>query len=974
MERTHFLNHLNLFLTFLGLVLSVLTGKAQEYQYEHFSSEDGLPSLECHYIIQDQKGYIWIATDQGIARYDGQDFKVFSSKDGLKNNFTFRLFEDGQGRIWFMTYDQMIYYIENDSLHAWPHNDKVEQVFAGGIGLINARFHDGILDLYLRSSEDPWTISQLDLQTGEISQFSLDHDNITMFLKDSFTYDVGVMQLEDIARDDTTIRETVFLEHPEPLRFDLPEFGQVAYDQMRVSGIINKKGQTILHILDNLIVIEDGEVIFRKPLKGFFVGTLFLENDSTFWEGQESTNPIRVQFSLTAGTVKVEEINLPIPGAVHFLKDRDGGVWINSVKKGVFYLPQPAVRKLDLGPFSNDVVSSIEVFGDRVFVSTHSGLLLQLDKESFSLIEQEKISERISDIIQFKGVLHIAGNPTISSWKPRADFHYQVGLTGFSNVGENLYTYNQAGYFEYSIDDREWIDVRNTLGEMGRVTAVAEYMDTLFIGGIYGIRTVKDNQIFPTSTIGPSFTIRDLKTTSQGLVMATAGGGLVVYDQGQYEIFNTENSAVISDFINHILLDGESIWLSTGAGIQQVQLSAAKDSLISLRQYSRYNGLPSGEVLRAKRVNNQMLVATKKGLCSISLNSKQRRSTPPIYLKSVKINGEPALLDKALNLTYKQNNLEIAYSSPSFASKGKTEYQYRLLGADDRFLTSSLPKATLLGLPAGEYTFEVYAINRYGLRSEQPATFQFRIYPVFWETWWFRIGASVVLILLVAGFVKMRLNQEKKNNEMLLSLNELKQKALNAQMNPHFIFNSLGSIQNLILDNRNDEAEFYLTRFSRLMRKMLNVSERLYNPLKDELSILEEYVTLENLRFNQAIEVKIEIEPGWIAESARCLLCCFKPWWKTQLFTAFCLLNARDLFGCVYVELVKTCLRSPSRTTVSESRNQPNENERKRKPINQKVPALLRLAFMPCQNWGERITKSILATSAIRVQKARESP
>ena len=95
---------------------------AQEFRYQNFDELSGLPSSETYQVFQDSKGFIWVATDRGVSRYDGGEFKNFSIRDGLSDNTVFGFFEDYQNRIWFRTYSGALSYFQNDSIHHYEHN------------------------------------------------------------------------------------------------------------------------------------------------------------------------------------------------------------------------------------------------------------------------------------------------------------------------------------------------------------------------------------------------------------------------------------------------------------------------------------------------------------------------------------------------------------------------------------------------------------------------------------------------------------------------------------------------------------------------------------------------------------------------------------------------------------------------------------------------------------------------------------
>ncbi|MFK7771534.1 MAG: sensor histidine kinase, partial [Saprospiraceae bacterium] len=157
-----------------------------------------------------------------------------------------------------------------------------------------------------------------------------------------------------------------------------------------------------------------------------------------------------------------------------------------------------------------------------------------------------------------------------------------------------------------------------------------------------------------------------------------------------------------------------------------------------------------------------------------------------------------------------------------------------------------------------DYTFEVQAQNEDGYWS-QSTVYDFSIQPPWWATWWFRTLSFLTLGFIGYRFYKYRTDQIKRETAIQLQMTNLEKSALQAQMNPHFIFNCLNSIQNFILKNDTKKAVEYLSRFARLVRHNLNASVKGEISLEEEVSILDNYLALERERFDQRFDYKINV-------------------------------------------------------------------------------------------------------------------
>jgi streptogramin lyase len=213
-------------------------------------------------------------------------------------------------------------------------------------------------------------------------------------------------------------------------------------------------------------------------------------------------------------------------------------------------------------------------------------------------------------------------------------------------------------------------------------------------------------------------------------------------------------------------------------------------------------------------------------------------------------------IPRNLSLRYNNNNLTFQYVGITIQSPKKVRYQYILEGLEDKWSAfTNRTEASYGNLPHGHYIFKIKAMNGDGYWSNELA-YPFTIRPPWWHTWWAYILFTICFVGLIYALFKYRLNQVRLQHKTV----ELEMKALRAQMNPHFIFNSLNSINLFILENNKLQASEYLSKFSRLVRLILNNSQESFIPLKIELEALNLYLELESLRFDQKFEYKIKVE------------------------------------------------------------------------------------------------------------------
>jgi hypothetical protein len=215
-------------------------------------------------------------------------------------------------------------------------------------------------------------------------------------------------------------------------------------------------------------------------------------------------------------------------------------------------------------------------------------------------------------------------------------------------------------------------------------------------------------------------------------------------------------------------------------------------------------------------------------------------------------------LPPKVKLDYKYNNLNFCFTGINLL-QGINKYFYQLSDIDKNWVSTDKTEATYLSLPSGNYTFKVKAMNSNGSFSKE-ATIYFEITPPFWQTWWFR----TIIILIVIGTIFYLIRRREKTitqqNALHLQMSELRMQALQSQMNPHFIFNSLNSIQTYIVNNNPLNAASYLSKFSKLIRRILDNSNSTLLPLEQIIDTLKMYVEIEAFRFNQEFTYEFIID------------------------------------------------------------------------------------------------------------------
>jgi streptogramin lyase len=375
-----------------------------------------------------------------------------------------------------------------------------------------------------------------------------------------------------------------------------------------------------------------------------------------------------------------------------------------------------------------------------------------------------------------------------------------------------------------------------------------------------------------TTTL-PSSSVEEIILDREGMIWAATDVALVRIDPVTLKItsFN-HHSGIKSDYINALVCDASGmIWAATNDGVSsfdpvtlQVVNYGADDGLLNKGYYSRCSFIGD---------DGTIYFGGPNGMDYFKPGSLRDNPTPPVmYLDGVvvdnmhKVRSADIANSQQLALTHKNDLIEISFSGLYYSAPQSVQYYYKMEGLNDDWIDiGAKHSATFTDLKPGEYLFRAKAISPDGVWSRDDLVIPIVIAPPFFETMWFRLLAVCVLGALLFGIIRYREQgiriRQKREAEVSRKITELEKRALQAQMNPHFIYNCMNSIQQFMVVHDFEGAMKYLTRFSRILRAVLNMSAQSRVSLTDEIKLIEDYLELENMRFPNKFSYRIDVDP-----------------------------------------------------------------------------------------------------------------
>lgn len=335
---------------------------------------------------------------------------------------------------------------------------------------------------------------------------------------------------------------------------------------------------------------------------------------------------------------------------------------------------------------------------------------------------------------------------------------------------------------------------------------------------------------------------------------------------GKFVHLTTKNGLADNTVLAILEDKSGNLWLSTNNGI-----SCYNPEANAFINYSENDGLQQNQFTSAafQLSDGRLMFGGKNGINIIDPDRIQTNpNPPPVVLTNFQIFNEThtEYLKKSeiLELNYQQNYFSFEFAALDFSDPAANSYAYQLINFDDNWIFTSAerPFARYTNVEPGEYIFRVKAANSDGIWNNEGLSIPVIISPPFWKTSWF-YGLVVILIFgLVYIYIKNREKKIMDKNRLLV----MEQKLLRSQMNPHFIFNSLSSIQSFIFENNPVEAGSYLSRFAELIRSILYNSREEYISLEKELKTLNNYLELQQLRYNRNFDYLVEVDPELFPE------------------------------------------------------------------------------------------------------------
>ncbi|MEN9448490.1 MAG: hypothetical protein RJA25_1780 [Bacteroidota bacterium] len=918
---------------FLSILMTILwlTVKMPLYGLDishiHFDVLDiknGLSQNSVSYILQDSKGFVWFCTNDGLNRYDGYNFLKFErqpdNKNSLISNYTTCIAESSPGIFWIGTekgFSVMFFetkeYINNenpgaikkiiveDSNTVWmqtqyslykirlikdgskyrKHTVSIEPMNAYKEVICKKDEHHLLLtgrDNYLHSYDIRTKIFQK-ISTSEIwkiliskkiNQAEIDKNNNFWIATNYGLYktDASFTTLDSFVIQ----RKNLSALQDKIMAITKGKAGNIYIATLQHGLLIFdiKRNKFIEYQTDpyNLTSLPDNKTM-----------SLLIDNSGALWVGTKSAGvAFFSQFKFKFKLITQEPFKttwLTSKYILSFQTDKNENIWMGTDGGGLYkYNSKEDIfsnwrNNNSYSSLSNDIVQSLLIDSyDHLWVGTLNGIC-KFNPATNTFIRYFFTSEKNPHNLRIPAYTNIrlfeSSNKEIYALNDYAIYHFNT----FKNKFEpTLFDFRNSNIVPLDIledkDSSWWIASSVGLLHLNIRTGYIQNTSMDSLNNNY-FRTDQLNCLLPEG--------------ENKLWIGTGNNGLFLLNKEKFQIEDnyTEKNGLSNNFINGLLRDNSGkLWMSTNKGI-----SVFNPKNRTFRNFDVNDGLQSNEFNNGafyKTGNNELLFGGNNGFNIIDADNIPFNSYKP-FSNIVNIKTDSNTFNtfsythqkKRVYFANHQNNISFEFTSSDYVNTPKNIFEYKLEGYDKDWTLTNRNYVSYTQLPPGNYKFLVRASNNDGVWADAPASYSFRIRPMFWQTWWFRIIVVILFIIYLYNAINNRIQfARKKENERMQSIRqkteyekqlaEIKLKALIAQMNPHFIFNCMNSIQAMILSNQSLEASTYLTKLSRLVRSVLENSMKTFIPLQEVIDNLKLYLELESLRFDQQFNYDIQVK------------------------------------------------------------------------------------------------------------------
>jgi len=813
--------------TFLFLILSLTLIPGLSYAtYEqlnfiHYSVTDGLPSSETYFIHQDHRGFIWVCTDRGVSRYNGYEFENFSTEDGLSYNTVFSVYEDKDHVLWFCCYNGSLfcYDYRTDQFYPFWANELLKPHVVPSRWYYCVGFEDNKQYLYVSP-----------ISTKDSSPIVLRIDS-----------------------KDSSVKKS-----------RIPREGVYEYDNLYVA--VSELNEKTAHL--NLVLKKSAGSKIGKSSK-----------DHLF---EEIHTNERLYLTKNGISIKspTDTLNFSIEAATSFTKDRDGNYWVSTLNRGIIKIPSLSFRFYPIDKFldSGDQGESVAGYNGSILIGSREGKIICFNPLSGEKIDLGTFPLEVETLQKFDEYVFGAHGIKISGkQKLTVELIPSLGhYVQLENYGNNEAIARGQGHY-LAVVHINYMEEPYLLKYLPtKIISLHVLNNKLFYCSTYdSLYQFYDKTIVTNLTEDyrlENTTVRKITSTEDStLLFGTSNKGVLCVKNQQLKFIN-EESGLVSSAVNDILVGSDgSIWCATNKGLGRIHTESdifSTNGDIKITNFSTKNGLGADFIIRLTELEGDIWAISDKGLIECSgLNHSASIQPPVVSILGIQQNGSN--YNSGITFNHDQNSLSIKYLGISFKKPiHQSFFRYKLEkdNSSEEWRNTNKRSISFAELSPGKYRFSITARSENG-NWAKPETTTFTIRPTWYSYWWAQASLLGLIAVSLYFTIKKLSNYRHTRNKERRVAQEMKSKLdhtelalLRGQMNPHFAFNTLSSVQKSLLHEDKATANEIVGNLAVLLRSSLEYSRAESICLEDEVEFINNYMTIEQQRFKDRFNYDLMIE------------------------------------------------------------------------------------------------------------------
>lgn len=888
----------------ISLILICKFAFSQDVFFKHFSINDGLISDKIRALHKDSRGYLWVGTNSGVSRFDGREFVNYSMMDSLCGDKIWAITEDGQGYMWFGSYGNGISVFDGQNFRNLDVSD--------GLPSNEVRCLDYFpeFDLVFVGTEN----GAVYFQNGSFKK-------IDVCLDKKFT--PRVMDFE-IVDNKVLISLYSAAQEFSTLLFDPKTGEVTGYDVGPSSDkSLSHKGPNVskLYISDDeklyCSVDRKGFRAVTDSMKDYFgIGQVFGitgDTNNNIWAsawidemGIRGGGLFKLQDGKILDMSKLMGLENDVGWSVLYDEDFDA-IWYGSYKNGLFFIPETIfyqenenileINEMHIHDLLFDDHENFWIITeDTVFCRTNQNNLLkysweelsggkdEITRYGFSSIKEDKKNNLFVSGSNFS--LYKFNEELLPEYFGRSSAYFDFDRENNHHCGD-MWSYNVFVRKDFYNNFYDAIPLNSENKQIRGTNAIESNGEEVWVGSMYdGLFIYTDIDYHALNNVN-DFLSNDINNIcfdkNKNAIVGSNDGEVYFLDYKNDSLlhFATLNAGngLQGKTIRSLCmgLDNE-LFILTELGLNILNVDTLlQENKIDIRFFNSEEGLndytgncavgdPDGNIWIG--TDHKLIKIDVAGL----IQPREQQSSVLFAgirfingYESAQINNWSGMLPDRSKIPFEDNYFEIRFNRINFLNPGKDVFRIKLQGLDQNWSDwTDERKVVYTGLNPGKYKLEVECMNLSSGLVYKGSAFEFSISTPWYRSWVFYTVIGLVVLIVIHLYVRKRTARikeaEERKSEISRQISQLETKALQAQMNPHFIFNAITSIQNYILDNDVDSALKYLSDFSRIIRMTLDNVNREFISIDEEIEYLKYYLSIERMRFDEKFSEEFQVD------------------------------------------------------------------------------------------------------------------